>query len=167
MFHALQAQTQTAPSLAAIDKGWMMGLQESGMVASQDRSRGVVFFVDDEKSLVQIGCRMLGRLGFEARGFERGSAALAAFDKDPAAVDLVITDMTMPEMTGAVLVARLLALKPDLPIILCSGYGDGANDTSANPLSPSAYLSKPFTMGELAEAINALMTKGTPGAAGV
>ena len=130
------------------------------MVPSQDRGRGVVFFVDDEKPLVQIGCRMLDRLGFEPRGFESGPAALAAFDEDPAAVDLVITDMTMPEMTGAALVGRLLALKPELPILLCSGYGDGADDTPGDPSRASAYLSKPFTMGELADTINALMTAG-------
>lgn len=136
------------------------------MVPSQDQGRGVVFFVDDEKPLVQIGCRMLARLGFEARGFESGTAALAAFDDDPAAVDLVITDMSMPEMTGAALLGRLLALKPDLPIILCSGYGDGADDGSAGSFRASAYLSKPFTMGELADAINALMAEGAPGAGG-
>ena len=139
-----------------------MTLRLGGGKRFQDHGQGLVFFVDDEKSLVQVVCHMLNRMGFDSRGFDSSTAALRAFEENPRAVDLVITDITMPEMSGDVLIGRLLALRSNLPIILCSGLGDSVDRNRAAELGIGAYLCKPFTMGELAETIKSLLKEGPP-----
>jgi DNA-binding NtrC family response regulator len=121
------------------------------------QGQGAVFFVDDESPLVEIGCRMMARLGFEPQGFDSSLAALKAFEADPGAVDLVVVDMTMPEMTGDVLAGRMLALRPDLPIILCSGYSEHMDEALATEQGIGAFLNKPFGLRALAVAVASLM----------
>jgi PAS domain S-box-containing protein len=130
---------------------------EEGRGAVRYQGRGVVFFVDDESPLVEIGCRMMTHLGFEPQGFACSPAALKAFEADPGAVDLVVTDMTMPEMTGDVLAGRMLALRPDLPIILCSGYSEHIDEALAVDLGIGAFLNKPFGLRALAAAVASLV----------
>jgi len=133
--------------------------KEGGTRPTKHQGAGVVFFVDDERSLVEIGCRMLSRLGFDPRGFDSSTDAFQAFEKNPGAVDLVVTDMTMPEMTGDIMADRMLALRKDLPLILCSGYSDSIGEQQAVARGIGAYLGKPFTMDELAEAIETVLGK--------
>jgi signal transduction histidine kinase/CheY-like chemotaxis protein len=121
------------------------------------QGQGAVFFVDDESPLVEIGCRMMARLGFEPQGFDSSLVALKAFEADPGAVDLVVVDMTMPEMTGDVLAGRMLALRPDLPIILCSGYSEHMDEALATEQGIGAFLNKPFGLRALAAAVASLM----------
>jgi PAS domain S-box-containing protein len=121
------------------------------------QGQGVVFFVDDESPLVEIGCRMMAHMGLETRGFDSSLAALTAFEADPGAVDLVVTDMTMPEMTGDVLAGRMLSLRPELPIILCSGYSEHIDEALAAEQGIGAFLKKPFGLRELATAVSSLL----------
>ena len=81
-----------------------------------------ILLVDDEKPLVLLGEEMLAAIGYEPIGFERSSAALAAFRADPNRFDLVLTDEIMPEMTGTELAIALHEIRPDLPVILMTGY---------------------------------------------
>jgi CheY-like chemotaxis protein len=81
-----------------------------------------VLFVDDETPLVALGEEMLARLGYEPVGFQDSTAALASFHADPQRFDLVLTDEVMPEMTGTELATELHRIRPDLPIILMTGY---------------------------------------------
>jgi CheY-like chemotaxis protein len=81
-----------------------------------------ILLVDDERPLVRMGEEMLAAIGYEPVGFDQSPAALAAFRADPDRFDLVLTDEIMPEMTGTELAIALHQLRPDLPIILMTGY---------------------------------------------
>lgn len=81
-----------------------------------------VLIVDDEKALVQLGEEMLAALGYEPVGFDSGPRALAAFRADPQRFDLVLADEVMPIMTGTQLAAEVREIRPDLPILLMTGY---------------------------------------------
>ncbi len=82
--------------------------------------------VDDEPALVALGEEMLAELGYEPVGFRGSGAALQAFQTDPQRFDAVLTDETMPEMTGTELAREIRKLRPDIPIILMSGYSGRA-----------------------------------------
>jgi CheY-like chemotaxis protein len=103
-----------------------------------------ILFVDDEKSLVLLGEEMLAAIGYEPVGFDRSSTALAAFRADPHRFDLVLTDEIMPEMTGTELAIALREIRPDLPVVLMTGY---AGDIRAHRLQAAGIrevLRKPL-----------------------
>ncbi|MFP4086913.1 MAG: response regulator [Desulfobacteraceae bacterium] len=78
--------------------------------------------MDDEPPLVQIGKRMLENLGYQVEICTRSFQALALFQEDPKRLDLVITDLTMPELPGEDLAREMLQIRPDIPVILCTGH---------------------------------------------
>lgn len=135
--------------------------KNAGVADEQDdafpRLTANVLFVDDQQDLAELGKMGLESIGCRVSTFSSSSEALAAFQADPAAFDVVITDQTMPEMTGAALAARLLALKPDLPIILCTGHSDIIDETTARGLGIRAFLMKPLQLNKLAEIIQAVL----------
>ena len=112
-----------------------------------------VLFVDDEKPLVDVGKRMLERLGYRVTATDSAGEALRLFSADPAAFDLLITDYTMPEITGAELAQQALAMRPDLPVILCTGYSGQISEADALNMGVRRYLLKPVTVGQLSAAI--------------
>ena len=114
------------------------------------KGRERILFVDDESQLISLGKRSLGRLGYEVTGLTSSREALALFTADPAAFDLVVTDMTMPELTGTEMVGAMLAVRPDLPVILCTGYSSLVNEGSALELGVRALVYKPVVQSELA-----------------
>ncbi len=114
---------------------------------------GQILLVDDEEMLVQVGTLMLNRLGYEVTGFTDSLKALECFRERPDAFDLVITDLTMPRMTGADLVRNLLALRSDLPVIVCSGYGDSIQVETLRKIGVRSFLRKPFILKLLAETV--------------
>jgi PAS domain S-box-containing protein len=109
-----------------------------------------ILFVDDEPFQTDLGRQMLGRLGYSVQAFTRSSEALKAFEADPQAIDLLITDMTMPEMTGDELARRILTIRPDLPIILCTGYSERITEEAAEDLGIRGFVMKPVVISELA-----------------
>jgi len=112
-----------------------------------------ILFVDDETSLVDLMERMLSQLGYNVTGMSSSTGALALYKKNPDNFDLVITDMTMPEMTGIVLARSLFSLRPDLPVILCTGFSEVVNEPQAKLLGIREYLTKPIDRLLLAKAI--------------
>jgi two-component system cell cycle sensor histidine kinase/response regulator CckA len=112
-----------------------------------------VFFVDDEPELVDIAAQMLNHLGYRVTTFSDPREALAAFEEDPERVDLVITDLTMPHMTGTRLVASLQELRPGIPILLCTGYSDTVSADSARGMGISGFMMKPLSIHDMAAAI--------------
>jgi PAS domain S-box-containing protein len=114
---------------------------------------GKVLFVDDEPSLTLVVHKMIRRLGYEVQTAHSPIGALELFRSDPKAFDLVITDMAMPEMTGTNLAKALLDIRPDLPVILSTGYSDQVNEEMLEKLGIKALLMKPITSQELAHAI--------------
>ena len=81
-----------------------------------------ILFVDDEEALVEMGEDILAELGYEVTSRMSSREALALFKSDPSRFDLVITDQTMPDMTGVELAKEILAIRPDMPVIMCTGF---------------------------------------------
>jgi PAS domain S-box-containing protein len=113
----------------------------------------VVLLVDDEETLVTLGEEVLAGLGYEPVGFQSSVAAWQALQQEPERFDVVVTDQTMPDMTGLGLVARIRTLRPDLPVILCSGFSTPALEEAAREAGVLAVLRKPLRQAELAVAL--------------
>ena len=109
-----------------------------------------ILFVDDEKSLVEIGTEMLSLLGYQVTSTTNSLEAFETFKKNPDSFDLVITDQTMPKMSGLELVAELLKIRPDIPIILCTGYSSKITDKMAKEIGLADFFMKPFDTEQLA-----------------
>jgi|GEM_PF-698053 len=112
-----------------------------------------ILFVDDEPALVDLGRRMLSSLGYVVESVLSSVEALDKFNTKPDSFDLVITDMTLPKMTGIDLSRKLLEIRPGIPIILCSGIKEPETEAQAKSLGIKAYIMKPLTKRELANAI--------------
>lgn len=109
-----------------------------------------ILFVDDEESLARLGELLLTRLGYRVETETDPLQALQRFKSSPAAYDLVISDMTMPGMTGDVLSAELLKIRPDIRIILCSGFSEQIDQTKAQAMGIHEYLEKPINLEKIA-----------------
>ncbi len=120
-----------------------------------DTLRGAerILFVDDEDAAVDINSRMLRRYGYKVTGLTDSQEALALFEKNPEGFDLVITDMTMPNLTGDAFSAKVMAIRPEIPVILCTGYSDKINEEIAHKIGIRAFVMKPVIMKKLAETI--------------
>lgn len=114
---------------------------------------GRVLFVDDEPTLAHMTTEMLMRLGYDVTVHTSGVEALETFRAMPWQFDLVITDQTMPAMTGERLARELRRLRPDIPIILCTGFSHTMTASKAQSLGIDAFLTKPLEFRELGLAI--------------
>jgi len=112
-----------------------------------------ILFVDDEPALVDIGKKMLEHLGHEVIIRTSSLEALEAFRNNPERFDLVISDKTMPQMTGFDLARELKQIRPDIPIILCTGFSDTTDSDKAKAMGISGLVMKPIVMREMAETI--------------
>ncbi len=116
-----------------------------------------ILFVDDEAMLVDLSTQLLKRLGYSVTACTSSLEALARFQAAPADFDLVITDMTMPQMTGKELAAEMLKLRPGLPIILCTGFSEIITEEAAKRAGIQAFIMKPIIMKELADTIRKIL----------
>jgi len=112
-----------------------------------------VLVVDDDRLVLDSVVAMLSQLGYQVQAQTNAAAALAAFESDPQAFDLVLTDMTMPGMTGDVLAERLKRCRPDIPVILTSGFNDERNQGDAMVQAVDGYLAKPIFLETLSEVV--------------
>ncbi len=113
-----------------------------------------ILLIDDEPAVLEIARKMLEHLGYAVESRSSGEGAVAALGMDPEGFDLVITDLVMPDMEGTELVKRCLTIRPNLPVILCSG----GEAPEVPPLQHEAsriqgFLMKPFTLARLAETV--------------
>ncbi len=118
-----------------------------------------ILVVDDEVFQTDMSKHLLGLLGYTVQTCNRPGEALLLFQKSPEAYDLVITDMVMPGMTGDELARRLLELRPDLPIILCTGYSENITEAKARELGIEGFALKPLVVEELARLIRQVLEK--------
>jgi len=116
-----------------------------------------ILLVDDEPKVVDVTRRMLEYMGYDVTVRAAASAAREAFRASPADFDLVVTDMTMPGMTGAELAGELLGIRPGIPIILCTGYSDRITEEEAGRIGIRAMVLKPLGMRELAETVRRIL----------
>lgn len=108
-----------------------------------------ILFVDDEKSMAEIGRRRLERLGYQVEARTNPIEALELFRAAPDQFDLVITDMTMPHITGDRLLKEILKIRPDMPTILCTGFSEKIDEEKAKKIGVRQYIEKPFDKGKL------------------
>ncbi|MGD9853196.1 MAG: response regulator [Nitrospirales bacterium] len=123
--------------------------------------RETILFVDDEETIVRLGQELLTSLGYSVEVETHSPQALATFKQDPHRFDLVITDQTMPSMTGEMLSRELLRIRPDLPIILCTGFSHIMSAEKAKALGIQAYLMKPLAIRDLAPIVRHVLDKTT------
>jgi CheY-like chemotaxis protein len=136
---------------------------EAKIAESLPIGKGRILFVDDEDALVVLGKEMLEGFGYEVIGATDGMAALDAFYKDPLSFDLVITDYTMPHMTGVELARKVFRIRPGLPLIMCTGFSEMINEEKAKAAGICEFLLKPITRQDMAEVIARALQVG-PGA---
>ena len=118
-----------------------------------------IMFIDDESASTRMMTTMLTKLGFRIKAFNSPLEALDCFRQDPGQFDLVITDLTMPEMSGVDLASEVHATKPELPIILMTGYGkDLENIKALSQHGIRKFMKKPVRMAELSSTINEVIT---------
>jgi CheY-like chemotaxis protein len=108
-----------------------------------------ILFVDDEKTLVKLAETMLTKLGYTVTDTTDSTEALHLFRKDPERYDLVITDLTMPKMTGDELARRMLSIRSGIPIILCTGFSSLVTEETAQRMGISTLLTKPLSLREI------------------
>jgi CheY-like chemotaxis protein len=132
---------------------------ETGAVIDDEIPTGSerILFVDDEEALVEMGEDVLAELGYEVTSRMNGREALALFRADPSRFDLVMTDQTMPEMTGIDLAREILAIRPDMPIIMCTGFSHLVDADKPAAAGIRAFAMKPLTKREIAGTIRKVL----------
>lgn len=108
-----------------------------------------ILLVDDEEIIVSVEKKILERFGYMVTGRTSSIEALATFSADPDGFDLVITDLTMPDLSGEVLIKELLKIRPDIPVILCTGFSDKWSEKDADIPGFKAFLIKPVVVDDL------------------
>jgi PAS domain S-box-containing protein len=112
-----------------------------------------ILFVDDEQPLVEIGKQMLQRLGYTVATRTSSVEALELFKANPDRFDLIITDIVMPNMTGEKLAEKMMDIRSDIPVILCTGYSEKITRKHASDMGIQSFLMKPLVMRDLATTV--------------
>ncbi|MBW1958293.1 MAG: cache domain-containing protein [Deltaproteobacteria bacterium] len=118
-----------------------------------------ILFIDDEEPLVKMGHQRLERLGYKVDATTSPIEALERFRSRPDQFDLVITDLTMPKMTGDRLVKEILNIRPDIPVILCTGFSEKIDEKKANAIGAADYIEKPLDKRDFAFKIRKVLDK--------
>ncbi|MBI9047738.1 MAG: response regulator, partial [Anaerolineaceae bacterium] len=119
--------------------------------------RETIMFVDDEGTLREMMSEILKALGYLVYSFSNGTQAFNAYKKDPFLFDLVITDMTMPGITGFEMSQKILKLRPEQPVVLCTGYSESIDRERAITMGVTEYVEKPFVINKLAKVIRKVL----------
>ena len=136
-----------------------------GTGAELPRGTEHILFVDDEESLTRLTSQMLRKLGYRVTATTVSTQALEMVRESPDHFDLVITDQTMPELTGEALARELLAIKPDLPVIICTGYSNVMTAEKAASMGIRAFLMKPIVIHQLADVVRKALSRSPSSAA--
>jgi signal transduction histidine kinase/CheY-like chemotaxis protein len=116
-----------------------------------------ILLIDDEEQIINMEQQMLERLGYKVTASTDSKAALDVFARHPDDFDLVITDMTMPHMTGDRLARKMLDIKPQIPVILCTGFNEAISEEKALSMGIQKFVMKPVVKNELASTIRAVL----------
>ncbi|MCE5274283.1 MAG: response regulator [Deltaproteobacteria bacterium] len=120
---------------------------ETGEIPGGNES---VLLVDDEVALVEMGRRMLSSLGYHATAVTDSTEAYEIFRSNPESFDLLLTDMTMPNMSGMALAREVLIIRPDLPVVVCTGYAESMTTEQAKRIGVRAFVMKPLSKRDVA-----------------
>ena len=116
-----------------------------------------ILFIDDEQPLTDMGKQMLESLGYDVAARTSSLEALELFKNKPDSFDLVITDLTMPNMTGDELAQKLMAIRPDIPVILCTGFSARMDEKKARAMGIREFVYKPLLRRDMAEIIRKVL----------
>lgn len=116
-----------------------------------------VLLVDDESQVINMLAEMLEILGYEVEAFTDSKEALETFRANPRKFDVVITDQTMPQLTGDQLSRRILEVRPDMPIVLCTGFSESITEEMAYTLGIRQYVMKPIVMSEIGKVLRKVL----------
>ena len=116
-----------------------------------------VLLVDDDPLLINIGKKMLESLGYEVTAMKESPEALERFRSQPDQFDIVITDQTMPRMKGVELALALMDIRPDIPVILCTGFSHLIDSEKAKALGIKEFLLKPYVQNDMSRAIRRIL----------
>jgi len=136
-------------------KGEMTSVEESQELIPTGNER--IYFIDDEKVLADMSRIMLERLGYKVTVGTSSVEALAIFKDNPDAFDLVITDQTMPGMTGIDLARRMMEIRPNLPVILCTGYSSTLSEEKIASMGIKGFAFKPLAKRDIAVVIRKVL----------
>ena len=118
-----------------------------------------IMVVDDEESITLFLSALLSSRGYQVTTFNNPAAALHHFDIEFETIDLVISDQTMPGMSGTEMAAQMFILRPKLPFLLCTGYSDAIDKSRAQALGLAGFLHKPYKSNELLAIMQTLLAK--------
>jgi len=138
-------------------KGEIMGTQSDSMEINKGQGR--IMIVDDEETLAEVNGEMLKLLEYDVTVITESTKALETFKASPDNFDLILTDMTMPGMNGLDLAEEIIKIRPEIPIILCTGFSDQVTKESAKSIGISEFLNKPVTLKNLAAAVDHTLNK--------
>jgi PAS domain S-box-containing protein len=116
-----------------------------------------ILFVDDEAPIAKMGSQILERLGYSLTSRTSSVESLELFQTKPNDFDLVVTDMTMPNLTGDKLAIELMKIRPDIPVILCTGYSNKISDETASEIGIKAFAYKPVVKADLAKTVRKVL----------
>lgn len=134
-------------------------ISSNGRESVSSLGSGHILLVDDEKELIWAHQALLENLGYTVTAFDDPLAACTAYEESPDGFDLVMTDMTMPGMTGMALSQRILRTTPSQPIVLCTGHSELINREKALAMGIAAYVEKPVMMKDLAKIIREILDR--------
>ncbi len=134
-------------------------IEKQHNTSNHDEDHGTenILFVDDEAAITKLGEIFLGQAGYNITAVSDGQMALQIFAADPERFDLVVTDQTMPNMTGETLTYELLKIRSDIPIILCSGHIEAVCSGSSKANGTSRFLYKPVTPKEMRRVVREVL----------
>lgn len=116
--------------------------------------------VDDENPIAKMGSQILERLGYAVTIRTSSIEALELYKSKPNDFDLVVTDMTMPNLTGDKLAIELMKIRQNIPVILCTGYSKKISDETANEIGIKAFAYKPIVKADLAKTVRKILDAG-------
>jgi PAS domain S-box-containing protein len=116
-----------------------------------------ILFVDDEEMLANLGETLLSEMGYQVSTMTDSTEAIKIFSANSDIFDLVITDQTMPKLTGKDLIAEIKKIRPNIPTILCTGYSSKIDEDEAPKLGISAFMMKPLELSQLSQTIRQVL----------
>lgn len=133
--------------------------QDASPAEAIPRGNEKIIFIDDENDLAEIGGRLLASLGYQVVSATSSLEALEIFRADPSGFDLVISDQTMPNLTGLQLAGLLKQIRPNLPVILCTGFSESIDEMNFKSQGVSGLLMKPIGRKEIARVVRKVLDR--------